>query len=214
MDYLDDFYGIIGCGGHARSVADTILCSKKNAQIVFFDDNAQEDEFILGEFPVMKLTGNLEYLAKSKNVFLGIGDNAKRCQIVDILKAEGITKNIYRELVSINARVGVGSTIGVGTYIGDAVHIGPQVTVGEFSIVNTSAVVEHESSIGDYSHISVNATICGRCKIGENTFVGAGAVVKDNVVISNNIIVGAGGVVVRDLIIPGIYVGNPVRLKK
>ena len=39
---------ILGCGGHARSVADVLLDLHADAEVVFVDENAAEGERILG----------------------------------------------------------------------------------------------------------------------------------------------------------------------
>ena len=43
---------IIGCGGHARSIADVILDNDQYADIVFLDKNAKNNEKLFG-FPII-----------------------------------------------------------------------------------------------------------------------------------------------------------------
>lgn len=211
MRDFDFFYGIIGCGGHARSVADVILSNENRAHIIFFDDNAFLDEKILG-FPVIKLSENESLLKNAKALFLGVGDNIKRKEAVERLKENGISLRSLKTLVSDKAELCIGSEISdCGAFIAKETHLGPLSRVGDFTIVNTGAIVEHECKVGSYSHISVNSTICGRCIIGNNVFIGAGAVIKDYVKVCDDVTIGAGAVVARDIQLPGTYVGIPAR---
>ena len=39
---------LFGCGGHARSIVNTILTNEQDARVLLVDDNARENEIILG----------------------------------------------------------------------------------------------------------------------------------------------------------------------
>lgn len=207
---MDNYYAILGCGGHARSIADIILNNDINADFIFLDDNAKAEECIFEKrYKVLKLASNTEYLKKAEKIFLGIGENLARKEIVESLSHDLKYKIAY--LIDKTAHVGFMSEIGKGTFVASFAHIGPETKIGDGSIINTNAVVEHECWVGDYCHISVNSTICGRCHIGNNVFLGAGAVIKDYISICDNVTIGSGSVVIKDIREPGIYVGNPAR---
>lgn len=210
---MDFFWGIIGCGGHARSMADVIISNKDCGNLIFFDDNAKYGEKIIGNYEAMRLSTNIELLKKSDAIFLGIGDNRERAKMKKYLDGYGVDLKSFHSLIAQNSEIGTDSKISKhGTYVAKRGVIGPESQIGDFCIINTGAVVEHECIIGNYSHISVNATVCGRCKIGNNVFVGAGAVIKDNVSICDDVVVGAGSVVIHDIVKPGVYVGTPVMM--
>ena len=207
---MDNYYAILGCGGHARSIADVILNNDINANFLFFDDNAKAEEYICEQrHPVLKLANNTEYLKKAEKIFLGIGDNIARKEIAESLSCD--LKCKISCLIDKNAHVGFMSEIGKGTFVASFAHIGPETKIGDGSIINTNAIVEHECCVGDYCHISVNSTICGRCHIGNNVFLGAGAVIKDYISICDNVTIGSGSVVIKDISESGIYVGNPAK---
>ena len=44
--------------------------------------------------------------------------------------------------------------------------------------------------------------------------IGSNSVIKEHITIGNNIIIGMGSVVTKNLIDPGVYVGNPCKLIK
>ena len=207
------FYGIVGCGGHARAIADTILFLNENADIIFFDDNARDNEIVMGRFKVLKLSDNIEILKTASHIIIGIGDNEKRRETADFLKEKiGTRREQFKAVISNGATIGHFSDVGDGSYIANKAHVGPEAHIGGCTIINSGAIVEHNCTVGNYSHISVNATICGKSIIGNNVFVGAGAVVKDKISICDNVVVGAGSVVVNDLVEPGTYVGVPAKI--
>lgn len=187
---------IIGCGGHARSVADVILHNNPDAKLVFVDENAQPNEKLFG-FDVVS------ECPKAEIYFVAVGDNAKRKALSQNLKLCSV--------VATTAHIGIGAILQDGCFIAHCAHIGPQSQIGTGTIINTHAVIEHEVSVGKFCHIAPNATICGRTTVGDNVFVGVGASIKDSVHICSNVIIGAGAVVIKDITKAGTYVGNPVR---
>lgn len=192
---------IIGCGGHARSVADIAL-SSGISNIVFWDINARENETLF-TFPVVS---SLSVLEKSNQIFCAIGDNQERSEYFKKFEE----KNIIN-VISKNTYIALTSTLGRGLFIAHGAHVGPMAVIGDNTIINTHAVIEHECNIGKHSHISVNTTITGRCTIGDFVFVGAGTVLRDKISVCSNVTIGAGSVVVKDIVEPGIYAGSPAR---
>ena len=190
---------IIGCGGHARSVADVVLDNNPSQNLIFIDENTKKNEKIFG-FPIIK-----KLPQNAKNIFIAIGNNNKRKILSQNKKLINIISK--RSYISPTAK------LSDGIFIGDGVHIGPMVEIGRGTIINTNAIIEHENIIKEFSHISVNSTVCGRVKIGDNVFLGAGATVKDGIIICDNTTIGAGGVVVKDITETGIYTGIPVKRK-
>ncbi len=194
---MPDKLFIIGCGGHARSVADIVLDNEPDTEIVFVDSNAHPKETLFG-FHVIK-----DLPKEAKNIFVAIGDNSKRSEVMTGIEPTTI--------ISKRAYIGKDAIIEAGCLIANGVFIGSQSRIGKGSIVNTNAVIEHECNIGEYCHIAPNSSICGRCQISNNVFLGVGSAVKEKIKIGKNITIGAGGVVVKDLQEQGIYVGVPVK---
>ena len=96
-------------------------------------------------------------------------------------------------------------------FVAHHAHVGPMASIGRGVVINTAAVVDHESQIGDFTHISVHATVAGRCSIGSLVFLGAGAIVIDRVRIADGVTIGAGATVIDDITEAGVYVGSPAR---
>lgn len=192
---------IYGCGGHARSVLDILLDNQTEYDIVFVDENARENEYIL-QFPVVseyKLNGD-------ELVFAAVGDNRKRKQIL-----ESVSKERMISIQSTRAYSGRNTVVEAGALIGQGVHLGPDVKIGKGSIINTGCIIEHETEIGSYTHIAPGSVVCGRSRIGNEVMLGAKSTVIDQVSICDHVVVGAGGVVIENIVTPGVYVGVPVR---
>ncbi len=195
---------VYGCGGHARSIVNTLLEFNINLQFLLVDEFVYNDEIILG------CRTQREYELEDKDGYIiAIGDNNKRKELYDSLSDQH--KGYCISVVSVYSCMGVDSKVGMGTFIAPNAYLGPQVIVGNNSVINTGSIVEHETTIGDNTHIAPHATICGRAKIGNNVFCGAGSTVIDNVVICDNVIIGAGAVVKEDIIEPGTYAGIPAK---
>ena len=200
---------IIGCGGHARSVADVFLQANCDEKIVFYDNNARAEEKILG-FPV-KLMPELDFFV-GKKIHVAIGDNDKRRNMCNMF--QNVSQVSFPNIISKYAAVSSFARLGKGIFVGDFCHIGPEALIGDFSILNNSAVIEHEVMIGAYTHVAPRVVISGRSQIGDDVFLGVGSVVKDNINIENDFIVGAGGIVVKKLCKRGIYIGCPARIRE
>lgn len=191
---------ILGCGGHARSLADVAIANGIS-QLVFVDDNARENEKQFG-FPVLR------YLPAEEDAdyIVAIGDNQSREKVFTALANKNITT-----LIANDAYIGVNAHIGQGVLVAHGAHIGPNATIGANTIINTHCVIEHDCIIGKHSHISVNAVVAGKSQVDDFVMIGTGATVIDNIKICSHVRVGAGAIVVRDIQEPGIYVGIPAR---
>ncbi len=198
---------ILGFGGHARSVADVALASGIS-DIIFFDDNARENETFAG-FAVKN--GLPLSLPAGWACMPASGDNHKRKTQIAMAEQAGWA---IATLISPTSSIGIGAYIGAGSFIGQHAHIGPMASVGKGCIINTGAAVEHECKVGRYAHISVNATVAGRSTVGDFCFVGAGATIIDGIAVCDDVVLGAGSTAIENISHPGNYVGVPARYKQ
>lgn len=197
---------IYGCGGHARSILNTVFEAYEKDTVILVDENARENERILG---CRTLREDIQL--RDVPFIVAAGDNVKR---MNIFKNNMMAGREAISIISKTAEIGVDARIGQGTFVAKNVYIGPEVRIGQNSIINTNAVIEHETTIGSHTHVAPRAVICGRCKVGSNVFIGAGAVIKDNIEICDNVMIGAGAVVVKNILEQGIYVGVPCKKMK
>lgn len=193
---------IIGCGGHAKSVADVALFRDPALDIIFVDDNAKNNERILNYHVVKK------YNITNEQVIIAIGDNIKRTTI-----GQFYYKNLT-SIVSSTAYVSTNSKIHNGVFVAHNATIGTLSEIRDFSLINTAASLDHECSIGKGSSVGPNCTLCGNVTVGDNVFIGAGTIIKDKINICDNVIIGAGSIILKNITEPGTYYGNPVKLKR
>lgn len=201
---MQNKYIILGCGGHAKSIADVLLFNESNANIIFVDENARDGETIYN-FSVVK-----DYKITDEKVFVAIGDNEKRAKIAEKYK------NNLVNIISKDSYIGKDAKIKENAciFIGHKAYIGPLSKIEDFVVINTSASIDHECIINKGATIAPNATLCGKVIIDFMTWVGAGSIIKENTKITNNTIIGAGAVVVKDINEKGTYVGCPARIIK
>lgn len=194
---------IIGCGGHARSVADVYMNINSANTIVFLDEKAKPQEKIF-DYDVLSPSERL--LNNNADYFIALGDNYIREQLF-----KKYERNKILSIVSSLSFISKFAKIGRGCFIGNFVHIGPDAEIGDNTIINNASVIEHGVKIGAHSHIAPNVAVSGNTIIGERVFIGVGASIRDNVSICNNVIVGAGSVVVKNISEEGVYAGCPAK---
>ena len=80
------------------------------------------------------------------------------------------------------------------------------------NVLNTAAIVTHDTVLDRDCCISLQATIGGAARIGERSYVGMGAQVREQVSIGKSTIVGMGAVVTKDIADGVVCTGNPARV--
>ncbi|MBI4432082.1 MAG: acetyltransferase [Candidatus Omnitrophica bacterium] len=188
---------VFGAGGHARVLA-SILKAQKITVLGFFDDSydPHKAEKIAGSPVLGRFESILKFKNKAGNVYLALGDNAKRQKAFEFLKRHGFrTPSLVHPsaLVEKSAEIGEGSVVCLGA------TLGAEAIVGKGCIVNTGASLDHESSLGDFSHLAPQAVVAGRTSIGALSFIGVNASIADRLTIGPEVTVGAGSVVLRDV---------------
>lgn len=202
---------IIGAGGHARVVADALLCAGQRVLGFVDRDAALHGSRLLG-LPVL---GGDEVLAqhdaRGLQLANGIGGieagPSTRQQVQARLQTAGwrfVAVRHPRAVVSASA------VLGEGCQLLACSVVQPGARIGQGSIVNTAAVVEHDCRIGSWTHIAPRALLCGDVQCGDFVHVGAGAVLRQGVRIGNGTLVAAGAVVVHD-VHGGLVAGVPAR---
>lgn len=183
---------LVGFGGHAKSVADSIERQGKY-RIVGYTDVVENNSLYtyLGRDDVLE-----EYYMKGvRKVAIGIGYLGKgdiRNKLYFNLKKMGFSLPV---IIDPSAVVSRSVRIEDGVYIGKGAIVNAESKIGKAAIINTKALVEHECEVGDFAHVAVAAVLCGQVKIGNFAFIGANATVIQRREIQEGQIIPAGMVV-------------------
>lgn len=187
---------IIGGGGHAESVIDSIR-QREEYEIVGYTDRSK----MKMESPYLGTDDVLQEIFEKGVHYAAI--------CVGYLGKSNIRDKLYRTAKNIGFQLPViidktailaeETLIGEGTYVGKGVIINAGSTIGRMCIVNSGAVIEHGNEIGDFTHVSVNAVLCGNVLVEDHVFVGANATVIQELSIHAHSTIGAGAVVLKDI---------------
>lgn len=123
-----------------------------------------------------------------------------------------------------------GCKIGDNVFVGPFVEIQKSVTIGSGTRVQSHAFICELVSIGEDCFIghgvifvndlfAMGGSARGRKELWKSTHIGNRVAIGSNatilpVSICDDVVIGAGAVVTRDIVKPGIYMGNPARFHR
>ena len=191
---------LLGIGGHAHSVVDSIESDERFSIHGFLDIKDREGDRYR-EYKVIGTDDLLENYFKEgiKNAFVTVGYLGKgdiRNRLYLQLKKIGFK---IPTIVDRTAVIAKDVTLGEGTFIGKRAVVNSAAEIGKMCIINTGAVIEHDCKVGDFSHISVGSALCGSVQVGKESFIGANATVIQGKTIGNKCIIGAGTTIRKDV---------------
>lgn len=196
---------ILGAGGHTRSLLNLLFDTDKYAILGIFDDSFDyKSNEIIND---VKVLGKLSDMPQDCFIVLSYGDNYKRKNLF----AQFAGRVLKDNLIHRSALIENYSSFGKANQIMANTVINTNTIIGDNNIINTGSIIEHEAEIGNHNHISVGSILCGRIIVGNECFIGAGTVIIDKLKICDHVTIGANSVVVKDIVEPGVYIGNPAR---
>lgn len=187
---------IIGCGGHAKSICDSIL-SKMEYSVAGFVDRTMNGKFTYCDKYCIGCDEELPDIFRSgiTNAAIGIGflgNSNVRNILYNEIKKIGFHLPI---IIDKSAIISCNAMVGEGTFIGKNVVVNTEVNIGKMAILNTGCLIDHECKIGDFSHVAVGACLCGSVTVGQNCLIGANSTIIQGCEVKNGSIVGAGNVI-------------------
>lgn len=204
---------ILGGGGHAAVVIDTLLASQQVCPYGILDPNPSRwGKDILG-VPIRGGDDRLpELIQEGVTCFVvglgGVGNNEPRQRLFEMgLAASLVPFTVLHPTAVCSqwARAGEGSVCLAGAVVNARAILGRNV------IVNTGAIVEHDCVVEDHAHLATGVKIAGNVRIGQGAHVGIGATIRQGLTIGDGAVVGAGAVVVKDVAPWSVVVGVPAR---
>ena len=147
---------IIGAGGHAKTVVDTIERGHC-FEIAGFLAEGRVGERVYKNYTIL----GADNIAKT--IFsMGI---SKACMAIGFMGKSSIREKLccqykkmgfdFPAIIDPSAIVASDVMIGEGTYIGRCVVVNANSSIGDFCILNTGCIVEHECKAVSYTHLDV-----------------------------------------------------------
>lgn len=202
---------IIGAGGHARVLIDTLRLL--SIELLGITDMVprQSGDAILG-VPVI---GNDDivsaYAASAIRLVNGIGSVSvghHRSEMFERFKNCGYT---FADVIHPSATIASDVVLSEGVQIMAGTVLQTGCRIGRNCIINSGAIIEHDCQIGDHVHVAPGAVLSGGVEIGQNAHIGTGATVIQLMRVGLNSLVGAGAVVIRDVPEGAKVAGNPAK---
>lgn len=191
---------LLGIGGHAHSIVDSIESNGEYSIWGFLDVAERIGEQYRG-YKVIGTDDLLEdcYQRGIRNAFVSIGYLGKgniRNILYKRLKTIGFN---VPNIIDKTAVVAKDAVFGEGNFVGKTAIINSAAMIGSMCIINTGAIVEHDCKVGDFSHVSVKSVLCGDVQVGKESFIGANATIIQGKKIGNKCIIGAGTIIRKNV---------------
>lgn len=200
---------ILGAGGHAKVVIDTVSAAGEFNPLGVLDDSESATGTRLWRLSVHGPISRQSILRlRIDTAVIAIGDNRAREDIARRLQGDVE----WASIVHPRAVVAAGVLIGPGSVVAAGSVIQPDSRIGEHVIVNTASSIDHDCMVGDFAHIGPGARLTGCVSIGEGVLVGAGVTIVPGVSVGEHSTIGAGSVVLRDVPSHAVAVGVPARV--
>src|ERR1044072_7273281 len=168
---------ILGAGGHAKVIADTLM--SQGADILGFLD---DDPNLWGEtrlgLPVLgAIDRHFEF--EPDGLIIGIGDNLVRRSIAERLSTQA--QGLWFNAIHPRATIARSARLGRGIVVGACAVINPDTILGDHVVINTGATVDHDCAIGDFAHVAPGAHLAGGVVLGEGVLIGIGSSLTPNI---------------------------------
>ena len=205
---------ILGGGGHASVIIDSILANGTNKGYGILDsDHSLWGQEVLGipilggdeMLPQLKLQGASHFVVGLG----GVGNNNPRKRLFNLCLQHGLKPLTICHPAAIFSPF---ATIGEGSILAPAAVVNANAILGSNVIINTGAIIEHDCIISDHVHVATGSRLCSAVQIGIGAHIGAGSTVRQRVVIGEGAIIGAGAVVVNDVEPWTVVVGVPAHI--
>lgn len=191
---------LLGIGGHAHSVVDSIERTGEYHIIGFLDKEEMKGNSYK-KYPVLDTDDAMKrYFDRGvKNAFVTVGymgHGNVRERLYWQLKEIGY---MLPNIIDNTAVVSGNAKLGEGIFAGKRAVVNAGTEIGNMCILNTGSIIEHDCKIGDFSHVAVGAVMCGGAAVGDGTLIGANATIIQEKKIGNHCIIGAGAVICKDV---------------
>lgn len=164
---------ILGAGGHAKVIAETIALSCEFSILGFIDDNIEAGTVIFEDKKVLgKICEVNEFANKAEFFIAAVGNNSLREEFFNA------AKKYFKPLSVIHPFSFVAKTtvIGDGTVVLPGAIVSSNCIIGKNTIINSRVLIDHDSVIGDHCHIAQGSILGSNVHISSRNFTDIGAV--------------------------------------
>lgn len=205
---------VLGAGGHARVLVDTLLLNGCNIIGVVDNDKSKIGSTILG-IPVIGDDGIiLDYSIQQIQLANGLGSVGPTKARKDLFETFSKKGYQFPNIIHRTAIIAKNVHLEAGIQIMAAVVLQTGSFIGANTIINTKASVDHDCIIGTNVHIAPGVTLSGAVQVGDNVHIGTGATVIQGVKIGQDSIIAAGAVVIDNVPSGVTIVGVPGKVVK
>lgn len=203
---------LIGGGGHAKSVIDSIK-SEGKWNIIGILDNSDKIGQYIADIPVIGTDDDLPMLYNQgvRFVFITIGSIGNvhiRRKLFNKVTEIGF---LFPNIIDKSAIIAADIELGTGNFFAKRTVINAGSIIGNQTIINTGAIVDHDCFIGDFVHLSPGSVLSGGVKIGRDSHIGTNSTIIQYINIGEQVLIGAGSVVLKDIKDNMKGYGNPCK---
>jgi sugar O-acyltransferase (sialic acid O-acetyltransferase NeuD family) len=190
---------VLGAGGHAAVLIDILKQQKRKIVAIVSPHLTQKGPVFDGIEVLLQDKDVLKFESETITLVNGIGS----------IPGNKLRENVYKDfidkgyhfetVVSNNAIVSPYAILadGVQVMAGAVIQVGTR--VGANSIINTSAIIDHDCEIGRHNHIAPGATLSGGVITGDGVHIGTGANIIQLITIGADVVVGAGTAITKNV---------------
>ena len=204
---------LLGAGGHARVLRSLLSMQHRQIEAVLDDNSALHGKRI--GHTGLKVAGGLDQITRYQpngvELINAIGSAHRptaRQAVYERMIGQGYT---FATLCHHKAVVACEAFIEPTSQIMASATIQAGAQVYANTLINTGAIIDHDTTIGEHTHVAPGATVCGGVTIGPGCHIGAGATVIQGITLGEGVVVGAGATVLCDVPEKLIVAGTPAR---
>ncbi|RCS57432.1 acetyltransferase [Parvibium lacunae] len=202
---------VVGAGGHAAVIADTLLAQGRSV-LGFVDPSIQAGSRLICGLQVLGDDDHLDnYSPAHVSLANGIGSISYpflRKKVQEYLQALGW---YFIGVVHPSAIVSPYAKVAPDVQILANTVVQANAIISEGCVINTGAIIEHDAILGSWVHAAPGSLVCGGAKLGDFCHVGASATVIQGIQLGAETLIGAGATVIRSFAGKGTLVGIPAK---
>lgn len=209
---------LVGAGGLAREVADTVRAInglRPTWELLgFVDDDPCTHGTVIAGLPVLGALDAVHDHPAAQVVLCAARaePDAARHPIRRVLAERlGLDDGRYATVIHPSATIGSTCRIGGGTVLLAHVDLTADVVLGRHVVVMPQVVLTHDVRIDDWATLASGVRLGGGCHVEPGAYIGAGASVREMLTVGAGAMIGMGSVVTHHVPSGQLWFGVPAR---